>query len=94
MTAALRYARNTILPGFLLAAIVLCTGTSANAASFTFDFNSLANADNSAAIQTYMQGVLNSTLGMGVATVTVSGGALADKTYTGDGHVTGSGNGG
>ncbi len=93
MTACLRQMKNTIGLGFLLVALVLCTDTSANAASFSFNFNSLADQANSTSIQTYMQGVLNSALGVGKATVTVSAGALADKAYTGDGHVTGPGTG-
>jgi len=60
---------------------------SAGAVSLTFDFNSLGSGATNTAIKTYMQGVLG---GYGTV-VSVSAGATTDKTYNGDGHVTGPG---
>ena len=56
---------------------------SARADQFTFSFNSLSSGANSSQIQTYM----DSLLGSGKS-VTVTG-AVADQTYTGEGHVVG-----
>ena len=59
----------------------------AGTVTLTFDFNSLGSGASSTAIKTYMQSVLG-----GYGTVTsVSAGAVADKTYNGDGHVVGPG---
>jgi PEP-CTERM motif len=70
------------LPG----AIVLAFGvtTSAYAGPVVFNFNTLADGANNAAIQAYMDGLLT-----GGASVTVYNGASATRTYTGDGHVVG-----
>jgi hypothetical protein len=68
-------------------ALVLGGSASAYAGPVNFDFNSLSDGANSSAIQTYMQGVL------GGAYVTVTAGALASRTYTGDQHVVGPGTG-
>jgi len=78
-----------------LAVVLLLLGgtNSAKAGSYTFDFTGLAPATSSmtaaqdtAAVQTYMSGVLGCT----GCSVTVSG-AVADQTYNGDGHVVGPG---
>ncbi len=66
-------------------AMFLSAGVSAYAGSVTFDFNSLSSGASSATIQTYMNGVLGCT-----ACVTVTG-AVADKTYNGEGYVVGPG---
>lgn len=66
-------------------AMFLSAGVSAYAGSVTFDFNSLSSGASSATIQTYMDGVLGCT-----ACVTVTG-AVADKTYNGEGYVVGPG---
>src|SRR5215469_9264160 len=60
---------------------------SAQAASITFDFGSLANGASNAQIQTFM----NTLLPAGEA-VALSG-AVASNSYNADGHVTGPGNG-
>jgi len=81
---------------FAAVALLLGAGVHAHAAPVTFDFNSLSAGANSATIQTYMQGVLNTTYGNGVVTVAVSG-AIADKgstqtnilQWSGDGHTVG-----
>jgi hypothetical protein len=52
--------------------------------TFTFSFDSLASRQGNTAIQAYMNNVLG-----GAATVTVTGGALTEQTYNGDGHVVG-----
>jgi hypothetical protein len=72
-----------------LAVVLLILGgaVSAYANSFTFDFNSLPAGTNAAAISTYMNGVLTAG-GCSGCSVTVTG-AVADKTYNGDNHVTG-----
>lgn len=63
--------------------LVLGPVLSAQAASIDFSFDTLANNANNAAVQTYMNGMLP-----GGASVVVTG-AVASKTYTGDGHVVG-----
>jgi hypothetical protein len=84
--------------------LFLVAGVSAFATSVTFTFDTqtingtvvtgLSSGANSAAIQTYMQNVLNAA-GCTGCTVTVytggSSGAVADQTYNGEGHVTGPG---
>lgn len=60
-------------------------GISANAGTFTFNFNSLASGANSAAIATYMDGVL------GCANCVTVTGAIADRTYSGENNVVGPG---
>ena len=61
--------------------ILSVTGVIALAGTITFDFNSLANQASDAIVQNYMNGLLS-----GTEKVTVTG-AIADKTYNGDGHV-------
>jgi hypothetical protein len=67
-------------------ALVVVAGSvgSAFAAGFTFNFNGIANGAQSAAIQSYMNGVLGA-----AGTVSLSGAQDANG-YTGDGHVVGS----
>jgi hypothetical protein len=68
--------------GTLCAALALSgLSAAAGATSFTFSFNSLGNNANSAAIQTYMTGVLGSAVGVT--------GAIASNSYRGDGFVVG-----
>jgi len=69
-----------VLAGVL---VVLGAAMSANATSVTFDFNTLASGKSSSDIQSYMDGILHC-----ANCVTVTG-AVADKTYNGDGHVVG-----
>ncbi len=69
------------LAGLLLGAGILAQ------ADVIFDFNSLSSGANNSSIQTYMNGVLGCA---GCVTVT---GAVADRTYNGEGYVTGPGNG-
>ena len=64
----------------LIAGLALAVSASSSATIYTFDFNSLANNANNAAVQAYMQGIIAGTLATG------SG---ASKTYNGDGHVIG-----
>ncbi len=64
----------------LIAGVALAASAAASATTYTFDFNSLANGASNAAIQTYIQGI--------IAGTTVSG-AIASRTYNGDGHVSG-----
>jgi hypothetical protein len=68
-------------------ALVLGGSVSAYAGPVNFNFNTVAGPGDSTAIQNYMQGVL------GGAYVTVTAGALATSTYTGDQHVVGPGSG-
>lgn len=91
----------------LVIALFLCAGVSAYAGSvdFTFDtqtingttITGLSSGATSAQIQTYMNQVLAASGCTGCSvTVLVNGsliGAVADQTYTGDGHVTGPGTG-
>jgi hypothetical protein len=75
--------------GIAAVGAVLCLmagSVPASAGVLTLNFNSLASGADSTAIKTYIDGQLS-----GAATVTVSGGALADKGYSGDGHVVGVG---
>ncbi len=67
-------------------ALVVVAGSagSAFAAGFTFNFNGIANGAQSAAIQSYMNGVLGA-----AGTVSLSGAQDANG-YNGDGHVVGS----
>src|SRR5579862_4129309 len=68
----------------LCAAALLGAGM-ANAASVdTFNYNTLSSGANSTSISNYMNGIL------GCSCVTVTG-AVADKTYNGEGFVTGPG---
>jgi hypothetical protein len=69
-----------LLPLLAMFAGLVTTGS---AATFTFSFNPLSSGANSSAIATYMDGVLGCT---GCVTVT---GAVADRTYTGEGFVVG-----
>jgi PEP-CTERM motif len=73
--------------GMLIAGLVLLASPAVKADTFTFNFNSLASGATSSQIASYMDGVI----GCG-SCVTVTG-AVADKTYNGDGHVTGPGTG-
>jgi hypothetical protein len=72
-----------------LSAIVLgvAVHATAQAASITFDFNSLADGASNALVQTYMQNQLNSSPLAGM-TVTVTG-SVAETNYTGDDHTVG-----
>lgn len=73
------------LLAIIAATSVLSGAAQTEAATVTFDFNSLASGANSTAIQTYMQGLLS-----GGSTVSVTAGAVqTDKAYNGDGHVVG-----
>ena len=62
-------------------ALSLAASTSAGAAAFTFDFNTLGEGANSTSIHNYMTGVFGSNVGVS--------GAKATKAYNGDGHVVG-----
>jgi hypothetical protein len=62
----------------MLAAALLFGSVSASAIGVSFDFNSLGAGANDATVQAYMQGVLNSTYGVGVVTVKVTG-AIGDN---------------
>jgi hypothetical protein len=74
---------------WVLGALFLLGGEApAQATLVTFDFNSLASFSNSTSIGTYMTSTLNCVS----CSVSVAG-AVADKTYTGDGHAVGPGNG-
>jgi hypothetical protein len=82
-------------------AVFLFAGVSAFAGSVTFNFNSLTAGANDASVQSYMQGVLNATYGVGAVTVAVTG-AIGDKganqtggglSWNGDGHVVGGNSG-
>jgi hypothetical protein len=76
---------NHKLLAIVAATTVLGAAVRTEAATVTFDFNSLATGANSAAIQTYMQGLLS-----GGSTVSVTSGAVqTDNAYNGDGHVVG-----
>ncbi len=72
---------------FLKLALVIGVGATASRADVIFDFNSLGSGANSTSISNYMNGVL------GCASCATVTGAVADKTYNGEGHVTGPGNG-
>jgi hypothetical protein len=76
----------------LVLALSAFAGVSAHAGSATFTFNSLASGANSSAIATYMNGVLAAN-GCAGCTVSVNSGAVADRTYNGEGHAVGSGSG-
>jgi hypothetical protein len=81
-----------ILMVLLLLALFLSAGVSAYATSVTFNFNSLSSGQTSLgstslAIQNYMNQVL-AAAGCTGCTVSVTG-AVADKTYNGDGYVVG-----
>lgn len=88
--------RRTGMVMALAVGLLMLGGTvSAQAATYTFNFNSLAattastsTTNASLAIQNYMDGVLTAD-GCKGCSVTVSG-AVADTTYNGDGHVVGS----
>jgi hypothetical protein len=71
------------------AALALSFAASAHASSVVFTFNTLSPSagDNSAAVATYMDGLL------GCANCVTVTGAATDQTYNGDGHVVGPGNG-
>jgi hypothetical protein len=76
-----------------LVTCVLGFSMPASAGQVIFDFNSLASGvaatggtGVNGSIQNYMRSLLT-----GGASVTVSSGAVTEKTYTGDGHVTGPG---
>jgi hypothetical protein len=69
------------LAAFALAALAMASPSWA-VVTFTFDFNSLANGASSTAIRNYMRTVS----GDNALTVT---GAIASRTYNGDGHVVG-----
>ena len=69
----------------LIAGLVLLASPAVKAD--TFNFNSLASGATSSQIATYMDGVI------GCANCVTVTGAVADKTYNGDGHVTGPGTG-
>jgi hypothetical protein len=56
-------------------------------ADMLFNFNSLSSGAGTSSIQTYMNGV------MGCSNCVTVTGAVADRTYNGEGHVTGPGNG-
>jgi len=75
--------KNAIIAALAVVMWILGTVTSANADSITFNFNSLSNNANNTSVKNYMNGVLGS-----VGSVSVTG-ALASKSYTGDGHVVG-----
>jgi hypothetical protein len=81
-----RVFRRSIVRAKLIAAVWVISGAtiSAYGASVTFDFNNLSNGDGNATIQSKM----NLLLGAGQS-VTVGSGAVADNSYTGDGHVVG-----
>jgi hypothetical protein len=81
-----KHLKVSVLGGALL---FLGAGMTAQADSFNFNFNSLAAGANNAAIQTYMNAQLAAQGCIG-CTVTVTG-AVADKTYNGEGHVVGNG---
>jgi hypothetical protein len=77
---------NTKLSKFLVTVgLLILTGamTSAFAANYTFNFNSVAAGATNGSIQTYMQSVVG-----GAATVGLSGAKEANG-YNGDGHVVG-----
>src|SRR5262245_39980772 len=57
-----------------------------NAATFTFDFNSLARGLGTGSIQTYMTGILGAAGSVSV-TDSPTGTTLTDKYYNADGHV-------
>lgn len=86
----------------MLFAFALSLGLSgaAYAGPVSFNFNTLSAGANSSAIQGYMQGILNSTYGNGVVTVTVTG-AIADSGavqssnlhWNADGHTVGANSG-
>jgi hypothetical protein len=69
------------------AAAVAFWGLSAQAATVTFNFNSLTDSGTSTDIRSYMNTVL---AGNGGGTVTAVSGAEADNNYAGDNHVVGS----
>jgi len=76
--------RNVVRTVVALALLVVAGSvSSAYAAGFTFNFNNIANGAQSAAIQTYMNGVLGA-----AGTVSVTG-AQDSNGYTGDGHAVG-----
>ncbi len=77
-TGGARWTRAAALGAFVLS---LAASTSAGAAAFTFDFNSLGEGANSTSIHNYLTGIFGSN-------VAVSG-AKATKAYNGDGHVVG-----
>jgi hypothetical protein len=75
--------------GIATVGAVLCLmagSVPASAGVVTLSFNSLASGADSTAIKAYIDGQL-----AGNATVTVSGGAVSEKGYNGDGHVVGVG---
>jgi hypothetical protein len=69
-----------------LAAVLLLAPEAARADVIALNFNGLADGSNNAAVQSFMQGVVQSAVPGG--TVTVNG-ALGLADYTGDGHVVG-----
>ena len=80
--------RNSTIATFLGVTVLAAGATMpAYAASVTFDFNSLSPYDNSTQIGNYMSNLLQ-TNGCTGCTVSVTG-AVADRTYNGDGNVVG-----
>jgi len=75
----------TSFAGLLL---FLGAGMSAYAATYSFNFNSLASGATASQIATYMNGAIVAQGGTCVNCVTVTG-AVADQTWDGDGHVVG-----
>jgi hypothetical protein len=60
------------------------------AAPIVFDFNVLSDGASNTAVRNYMQSVVSAAVPGGTIAVT---GALAERNYTGDGHVVGTGSG-
>ena len=75
----------TVMTG-LFAGILMAGASSAQAATISFDFNSLSDGASNSSVQTYMRNILLAPHGANAVTVT---GARGEKDYTGDGHVVG-----
>ena len=79
-----------VLWTFLALGGLLASTGPGRAGMIGFDFHGLNDGDNNAAVQTYLQSVVNAAHPGGTVTVT---GATASTTYNADGHVVGPGNG-